>query len=492
MASILVIEDERTLCSSIEQSLRMDGHSVRSAPCIRDAAALNREMEFDAVITDVNLVGESGVDFVRTIREEGFDGVVIVMTAYGTIDSAVEAMKAGADEYLQKPIRLEELGLLLTKALHNRRLRSRVRLYESMERVRSEAREMIGDSPAWQKAVHLAERFASIPIPAGEAPAELPTILVLGETGTGKGVIAQYIHDFGNRGAPVGAAPFVHLNCAALPVSLMEGELFGHEKGAFTDAKAARSGLFEMAEGGTIFLDEIGELSLEMQAKLLLVVEKGQFRRLGGLKERRVRARIVAATNHDLEERVEKGAFRRDLFYRLNALTIRLPALRDRAQDALKIAESVLARVPGQGRSAHPRLGESARAAILRHTWPGNIRELINSVRRASILCDGGVIEADDLGIGQTSPQTVVPRVNGQGAPANGNAPTSGSPQTLDPSSLPLVTVDDMERALILRAVQQTRGNISLAAKLIGLHRGALRYRIERLGLDARIKELYP
>ncbi len=483
MASILIVEDEATIRGTMKASLELEKHAVKDAGCIRDAVELMRNFEFDAVVTDVNLVGESGLDLLRRIREEGFDGAVVVITAFGNVSTAVEAMKLGADDYMTKPIGLDDLSLHLNKALENRRTRSRLRLYERLETVRSSEEPVLGESPAWTRTLTTAKRYGTMPIPRAESGGELPTILLLGETGVGKGVVAKLIHQ---ASAAPGAdpAPFVHVNCAALPASLIESELFGHERGAFTDAKAARAGLFEMAEGGTIFLDEIGEMPLDMQAKLLTVVEKGMFRRIGGQRERSVRARVIAATNQDLQKQVKDGRFRRDLLFRLNALTLTVPALRERGGDAQLIAKTMLQRLGRHQGKGELRLDSSAVAAINAHTWPGNVRELVNAVKRASILCEPPIATAEDLGLAGDARA---------GAEVFVGQSTSGLPlETAD--GIPLIngrlpSVDDLEKMLITKALRQARGNVSMAAKLIGLNRGALRYRIERLGLESQVQE---
>lgn len=489
-ASVLVVEDEKSLRSSIRQNLELDGYRVREAATVKDGWDLTRENVFDAVITDLNLIGDSGMELIRRLRDDGFEGVIIVITAYGTVDSAVEAVKLGADEYLQKPVSLQEIGLLLKKALANRRMRSRLDLLERMERVRGGDPELIGASQVWLDTLTLARRLGSMPVPppsvAGSPAAELPTILLLGETGVGKGALAPFIHRSG-AAAGAEAAPFVHVNCAALPVTLIEGELFGHERGSFTDAKDSRPGLFEMAEGGTIFLDEIGDMPLEMQSKLLVVVEKGVFRRIGGNTERSARARIIAATNQDLEQRASQGSFRRDLLYRLNALTVHIPPLRERGDDVILIAEAMLERLARNQPGRSLRLSEGARTALRAHSWPGNVRELINVVKRAAIMCPNGTIRADDIAIeggplshgGFGSPQATA----GHGTPG---ATVSGSDVSFG-AALP--SFEHLERTLILEALKRADGNVSLAAKLIGLQRGALRYRLDRLGLSAHGKD---
>lgn len=476
MGSILVIEDEPGLRSSIKQSLELDGHRAQPAGCLREAYEQLAKSDFDAVITDMNLVGESGLDLIRRVRGEGFDGLIIVITAYGTVESAVEAVRAGADEFIQKPIRLEELGIVVNRGLEHRRLRGRLALQERLNRVASGAIEALGNCESWKRTLSLASRYSALKVPEEGRGGELPTILLLGETGSGKGVLARYIHDCDSTGSE---SSFVHVNCAALPASLIESELFGHEKGAFTDARAARPGLFELAEGGTIFLDEIGELPIEMQAKLLLVVERGVFRRIGGTRERRVRARIIAATNQDLEERAKAGTFRSDLLFRLNALTIRIPPLRERGDDAITIAEATLRRAAPESDAGSLRFSPEAIEAIRAYSWPGNVRELVNAVRRAGILCDGPEIGPEHLGLEHDASLHAGHSL--QGSP-------SATSALIDFSRGP-VTFESIERQLILEAVRHARGNVSLAAKLIGLNRGALRYRIERLGLESHIRE---
>lgn len=484
MARILVVEDEAPLRSAIRQSLGLDGHDAHEAGSLREAfALLGGQPEFDAIVTDLTLVGESGMDLIRRVRALGFDGLIVVVTAHGTIESAIEALKIGADEFVQKPLRLDELGVIVARGLEHRRLKGQLDLHRRLERVASGEGDIPCTSGKWVEAVSLAERFASLPVPAEGESGELPTILLLGETGTGKGVLARQIHTMSQRGRPAGdARPFVHVNCAALPPSLFESELFGHEKGAFTDARSARAGLFELAEGGTIFLDEIGEVALEMQAKLLLVMERGVFRRIGGGAERRVRARVVAATNQHLEARAAAGSFRSDLLFRLNALTIRIPPLRERRGDALILAEAMLRRAAEQYGRGGMELSREARELIDAHPWPGNVRELSNAVRRAAILCDSRVVEPHHLGIGRSEA--------GAAAGASSADPFSRvglGGEDFDFSNGP-VTLESLERRLIIQALRHAHGNVSRAARLIGLNRGALRYRIDRLGLGDQVR----
>jgi len=484
VARILVIEDEENLRYSMRQALARGGHEVDEADSVDGALARIAEHDFDGVVTDVNLRGGGdGTRIVETIRADGFEGVVIVVTAYGTVQNAVAAMKIGADDYLQKPLVLEELVLQIDRLLEQRKVRARLQVYERLERVSGERKGIVGESRAWTEALSLAERLSAIPVRGREGSAgagtpggALPTILIMGETGTGKGLLAQHVHESGDGGRKL---PFVHVNCSALPPSLVEAELFGHERGAFTDAKTSREGLFEIADGGTIFLDEIGDMPLDLQAKILTVVEEGVFRRVGGSRDRTVRARIIAATNQDLEKRVEEGAFRRDLLYRLNAFTIVLPALRERERDAVLLFETMLDRFCGEYARETPSLTDEAREAIRRHAWPGNVRELINTAQRVAMLHEGETVDADDLplGVGSTPAQP---------GPAQGPGGLS-----FDFESGPH-TAEEIERILMIQALEHTGGNVSQAAKLIGMQRSSFRYRMDRFGLNERIKGLSP
>ncbi len=504
MASILVIEDEDNLRFSIRQSLSKGGHDVAEALSVDAAWEATRQRDFDLALCDINLGTQNGLDLVARLREDGFEGAVIVMTAYGSVGSAVQAMKNGADDYLQKPLSLEELGLIVTRALEHRKARNQLKLMKRMERMQgagvAAGDGIIGTSPAWKGVLSLADRLARVPVAkVGEGKSigsALPTVLILGETGTGKGVLARYIHErsiAGESGAS--EAPFVHVNCSALPPSLVESELFGHEKGAFTDAKGQRSGLFELAEGGTIFLDEIGDMPLELQAKILTVVEDGTYRRVGGSRERRVRARLIAATNQDLEKRARDGTFRGDLLYRLNAFTLRLPALRERSEDAVLLAERMLERFAREFGRGSMRLSEGAKQAIRAHDWPGNVRELINITQRAAMLSEEAEVMPGDLGIGAGAGARIEsPRMpattQAASIPAthhNGNGNAKGLVFDFDHGTH---TADDVERELILQALKKTGGNVSKAARLIGMQRSSFRYRLDRFraqGIEAKV-----
>jgi two-component system, NtrC family, response regulator AtoC len=462
--------------------------------------------DFDVVLTDVNLGNENGTELVKRLREDGFEGVIIVMTAYGTIQNAVAAMKLGADDYLQKPLSLEELTILIDRLLENRRVRKRLNLYQRLESHRAAERGPLGESAVWKETLRLAERLATAPVLArgsggGASGGSNPTILILGETGAGKGLLASHIHAHGlkHTGKAPEDAPFVHVNCSALPPSLVESELFGHEKGAFTDAKAARPGLFEMAEGGTIFLDEIGDMPLDLQSKLLNVVEDGTYRRVGGSRDRIARCRILTATNQPLEERVEQGKFRRDLLYRLNALTIRIPALRERGEDSVVIAQSLLDRFARDYGRSRMRLTDDARLAIRRHAWPGNVRELINVIQRVAMLNATDEVSGADLNLPAAArlkatailaaPVSEPPPTHPPAEPDLEPTPASNGKILFDFEHGPH-TAEMVERELIVQALDKTHGNVSKAAKLIGMQRSSFRYRIDRYGLQSLVREI--
>lgn len=537
MANLLVIEDEENLRFTIRRALTKSGYQVTDVASLKSAREAIARTDFDVVLTDVMLgAHDNGLEFVKELREpgSGFDGSVVVMTAFSSIENAVSAMRLGADDYIQKPLSLEELSIQMARWVELRQLKKRVTLYQRLERTREQETEVVGQSPAWRSTLNMADRLAAIPLSgSGGAGAEaaggngggLPCILISGETGSGKGVLARYIHSKSCAAEGKGQdAPFVHVNCSALPATLVESELFGHEKGAFTDAREAKPGLFEMADGGTIFLDEVSETPLEFQAKLLTVVEHGVYRRVGGSKERTVRVRVIAASNQNLEERVRAGAFRRDLLYRLNAFIVRLPALRERGGDAVLIAEAMLERLGRRYGRSDKRLSDTSRVAIQAHDWPGNVRELVNALQRGVMLSDSAMIEPDDLGL------TAGP-LQGLGAPMGG-APAQGMTRTAErllatpmrasgengnghghlngnghgPHAVPLAanaglvpvfdfvrgvhTVTEVEKELIMQALKFTRGNVSRAAKLIGMQRSSIRYRIERYGLERYVLEV--
>jgi two-component system response regulator HydG len=449
-ARILVVEDNDTLRGGVALALREAGRNVEEAASgeaallrIQDAA---RE-PYDVVLTDLRLAGADGLAVLRAARERDPRTNVLLMTAYGSIETAVEAMRCGAYDFVQKPVDLEQIELRVARALEHRRLLAEVTELRAERAALRAVEEIVGDSPALRTAVDLALRVAST----------RSTVLVTGETGTGKELIASLIHRSSGRAD----GPLVKVNCAALPETLLESELFGHERGAFTGADRQRVGRFEQASGGTLFLDEVGDMSPATQAKLLRVLQDQEFQRLGGTKVLRTDARLISATNQDLAARLRDGSFREDLFFRLNVIRIHLPPLRERAEDLLALAHHFLrcfARDLGR-----PVRGftEEALARIRAHPWPGNVRELHNTIERGVLMADGPRVDAADLAL-----------------PASG-----GDPRPAPPWSAGGLTLRELERELVLEALRRSRFLQKDAAKLLGVSRRKLNYMIRRMGI---------
>jgi DNA-binding NtrC family response regulator len=389
MDSILLVEDKDELREMLTHALRRMEYAVTAASQVADALAALEQQHFSAVLTDLKLPTGTGMDVLRAALEADAALPVIVMTAYGSIQDAVAAMREGAYDFIQKPIDLEHLKHLLGRAIERQQLLRENLVLKEEYAQRYGFPRMVGEHPAMLAAAREMQRIAATDT----------TVLLLGESGTGKELFARAIHQLSQRSTK----PFVALNCAAIPESLVENELFGHERGAFTGANARKLGKFEMADGGTIFLDEIGELPLEVQGKLLRVLEQRTMERLGGTASISVDVRVIAATNRDLEAAAEGGEFRRDLYYRLAVFPIRIPALRERGDDVELLAEHFLQRFRRELRKSKLELATDARNALRRHDWPGNVRELQNSIERAAILNDGE-IHAADLGLSDNQP----------------------------------------------------------------------------------------
>lgn len=384
MASILLVEDKDELREMLTHALRRMDYVVTPAAQVADALAALERQHFSAVLTDLKLPSGTGMDVLRAALEADAALPVIMMTAYGSIQDAVAAMREGAYDFIQKPIDLAHLKHLLARAIERQQLLRENLVLKEEYAQRYGFPRMVGEHPAMLAAAREMQRIAATDT----------TVLLLGESGTGKELFARAIHQLSQRSNK----PFVALNCAAIPEPLVENELFGHERGAFTGANARKLGKFEMAEGGTIFLDEIGELPLEVQGKLLRVLEQRTLERLGGTSSISVDVRVIAATNRALEAAAEAGEFRRDLYYRLAVFPIRIPALRERGGDVELLAEHFLDRFRRELRKPRLELAADAHSALRRHAWPGNVRELQNAMERAAILNDGE-IHAADLGL---------------------------------------------------------------------------------------------
>jgi DNA-binding NtrC family response regulator len=456
---ILVVDDEPRVCQFLRTVLEAEGWQVTVAEGGRRALEELAHGSFDLVITDLVMPEVDGMQVLEAARTEDPDAMVIVITGYSTVESAVEAMKKGAFDYIPKPFKVDHIRLQCRKALEQRRviLENRVLRHQlSVTEVRFGR--MIGDSPAMQEVYRLIGKVA---------PTD-STVLIRGETGTGKELVARAIHYH----SPRRDRPLVTVNCAALPETLLESELFGYARGAFTGATAPKRGLIEEADGGSFFLDEIGDISLPLQAKLLRVLEEGEFLRLGETRPRKVDVRIIAATNRDLEAALANGSFRADLYFRLNVFTICLPRLRDREGDIPLLASHFLQR--SAQRIGKPLRGFTPRAmeCLCRYPWPGNVRELENVVERAAIVAEGPFVDVGDL-------------------PREMQAGVDHSPPLPFPSAGGRSfkeAVRDFERHLVLEALERAGGVPARAARLLGLNRSTFHEITRRLGLEERVR----
>ena len=452
-ARILVVEDETLLARAIGRRLEKAGFAVVLAGTLREASQHCLTQLPDLLLLDMRLPDGSGLEFLQRLRAEpGGSAAVIAMSAYGEIEDAVSAMKLGAADYLRKPVDLEELLLNVDKVLAQQQLSRQLEYSRVREATTQDLPELVGDSPAAQRLRDQIQRIAAL---AGSGEAA-PTVLIAGETGTGKDVTARLLHQASRRSA----RPFVQVDCASLPKDLVEAELFGHVKGAFTSAAGERTGLIEAAEDGVVFLDEIAELPLDLQAKLLAVLERRSLRRVGSSQERKVHAWFIAATNRDVQAMVAGGTFRADLFYRLNVLTLQLPPLRDRAGDVLLLARHFMHEIARRYGLPGVELEAGAEAVLMAYAWPGNVRELRHVMERALLLAGGGPIAAEALMLPGASAMQA-----GSGAGLDG------------------LTLEAAEKVLLEQALQRAGNNVSEAARLLGITRMTMRYRMRQHGL---------
>ena len=455
---VLIVEDEAAIRLALSGLLRREGYEVEQADNGEAALARLRGESFDLVLTDLALgAGASGMDVLRTSREQHPEAPVVMITAHGNEKIAVEAMKAGAHDYVPKPFDNDEIRLVVRRALERTRLERENRLLR--ERVDREWRfeNLIGSGAAMRRVFETIRKAAETDL----------TVLVRGESGTGKELVAQALH----QRSPRRERPFVAVNCAAISRELVESELFGHEKGAFTGADARRVGRFETAHGGTIFLDEIGDMPTETQAKVLRVLQERCFERVGGSKPVEVDVRVVAATHRDLEQEVRAGRFREDLYYRLRVVEIELPPLRERPEDMPALADHFLGELAARLDRPKRRLSPEAFAQLAAHRWPGNVRELRNVLEQAAVLAAGEAIEEADLNL---------PEAEGFAAPRADR----------DGAALPFAeakrdAVESFERSFLLAALRANGGNVSRTAAAIGMVRQSLQQKIRELGLRA-------
>ena len=461
MATLLVIEDEVVLGKNIRKTLEKLGHAVEVAATGADGERLFGELHPDLTLLDLRLPDASGLDLLPRLKAAHPDGVVVLMTAYAAIEDAVRAMKLGAADYLQKPLNLDELRQVVSQLLDTAQLQQEVSYYRNRESRGAELDAIIGQCPAIEELRSRIRRLATLP--AG-AP---PTVLVTGETGTGKGLVARVLHYSGARAE----RPFIEVNCAAIPENLVEAELFGYERGAFTDAKTSKVGLIQAADRGTLFLDEIGCLPLAFQAKILKAIEDKTVRPVGGRSERRVDVHIVAATNSDLATMPRNGQFREDLFYRLQVAQLQIPPLRERGEDVILLAGAMLRDLCSGYRLPARQFNDAALAAIRRYRWPGNVRELRNTLDRAVLFSDEETIGPEVLALPVEVSEA--PLAVDESGELRFEIPDGG------------VRFEDIERALIVSALRKSGGSQSAAARLLGLSRDTLRYRMEKFGIES-------
>ncbi|MDE3018161.1 MAG: sigma-54-dependent Fis family transcriptional regulator [Nitrospirota bacterium] len=454
-ARILVAEDDAAARELLVEALKKEGYDVEAVVGGKEAIERGRQRQFDLVLTDIRMGDVSGFEVLQAFQASSPDTPIVLLTAFGSMEGAIEAMKQGAYDYLAKPFRREDVRLVVRRSLDHRRLiRENAKFREEL-RDRDSRSPLVGSSPPMLEVYKLVAKVA-----AGKS-----TVLLEGESGTGKELVARAIHSNSARRD----GPFVPVNCAALPESLLESELFGHERGAFTGAVSAKPGLFEMANGGTLFLDEIGDISPALQVKLLRVLQEQEVRRVGGTAVVRLDCRLVGATNQDLATLVKEGRFREDLFYRLNVVRIPLPPLRQRREDIPMLAHHFLQQCAGG--QPHPIRGflPETMACLQQYAWPGNVRELENVIERVVSLSRGPLVLPSDL------PEAIRQAHSGSTAGTGGHAPgESGA----------WLTLEEMEKQYLQRVLQETRGNKVQAAKILGIDRRTLYRMAERFGLD--------
>jgi len=448
---ILVVDDEQGMRDSLSEWLREDGYAVTELDCGEKAVEAVAKAPYNLVLVDLKMPGIDGIETMRRIRALHEDLPVIIITAYATVDTAVQAMKEGAFDYVVKPFNPEEISIMISKVIqHQKILQENILLRRELEK-RWVFQDLVGKNDKMRAVFEMVRTVAP----------SRSTVLVQGESGTGKELVARALHDLSGRRDE----PFVSLSCGTLSETILESELFGHEKGAFTDARFLKKGRIEMAEGGTLFLDEIGEISPKSQVNLLRVIQEREFQRVGGTERIQVDVRIIAATNRDLEANIEEGRFREDLFYRLNVINIQLPPLRERPEDIPLLASHFLKKYNVENRKEIKRFSENAIECLMAHAWPGNVRELENAVERAVVVCKGNLVQLEDL------PPSIT-----RAAPGTDGEMTDR-------------TLSDVERRYIERVLGANNWNVQQSAQVLGIDRTTLYRKIEKYGLNKEGRE---
>jgi len=456
MEKILIVDDEAFIRENLERILADDGYRPFSTDSGEEAVRRVSEEEIDLVLLDLNLGHRSGLDVLRELREVDPEVLVIIITGYGTVESAVEALKLGAYDYIKKPFKADAIHLIVKLALETQNLRREVRHLKREGGVQFGQTDMIGSSPQLLQVFHQIQEVAKH---------EHATVLITGESGTGKELVARAIHQL----SPRKERAFVEINCGSLPFNLLETELFGHERGAFTDAKNRKIGLIEESNGGTVFLDEIGEMDLNLQVKLLRVLEDRKIRRLGGVRNIDIDVRVIAATNRDLKQAIDDREFREDLYYRLNVFPIHMPPLRERREDIPQLLDHFFKRFSREFNKAIRDVSRPAIDLLMRYHWPGNVRELRNVVERICIMHNAEVITPEML------PREI------WGGPPRRQAPFSFE---IPPEGIVVEEIiNQVEKDLISKALAITGGNVAKTSRLLSLPRGTLRYKLEKYQL---------
>jgi nitrogen regulation protein NR(I) len=462
VAHVLIVDDELNIRRVLAAMLKRDGYEVTAAADGEQALAVLARTPVEVVVTDLVMPKLDGLSLLRRVAADYPDVPVIVITAHGTVDSAVAALKAGAFDYITKPFEQEELKKVIAKAARAHEIERQNVHGPSVD---GEKPPLVGQSQAMRQVYEVVGKVADSP----------STVLVTGESGTGKELVAQALH----RGSSRRDKPLIKVNCAAIPKDLVESELFGYERGAFTGAVGSKPGRFELADGGTLFLDEIGEIPLEMQVKLLRALQESEFERVGGVKTIRVDVRLIAATNRDLKALIAEGRFREDLYYRLNVVPIALPPLRDRREDIPLLVQHFIEKYDRRLGKKVERMDEEAMQVLLRYLWPGNIRELENLVERSVLFADGPVISAAQL------PDSLRERLPGPAAPIAAVGPLGAiaAPSGASMKEIVRQAQAELERELITRALEETGGNVTRAAKRLQISRKSLQIKMKELGL---------